>query len=326
LKGLEQVKNKETRELACECVKNLENTGSDFHSSTNEIDKLLIIQLGKIITGETDRLECRTKALVALGAVTTRLEPEKVFEQVMPIFRSKIQDCESNAALAMCVNGILLIIVQKKTPTREVLAKVIIPALSPLTVCSGLNSIQFYSIMRTMNLATEELIRIQNKRLGNLEKTTDNGVKTIEPISIKPTSITPIAIHSIKTTNISPVPTNNLPSFNQNFNQLKISTNQKNSLPSNNILTPKNQYSLTNELIKNSTPIKPSSNSNMPVFTGFQTSTNIRSLTQISNTHNLNTQNSNTPNSNTPNLNNLMQNNPKQSSSANSSDLLDFLK
>lgn len=108
LKGLEQVKNKETRELACECVKNLENSSSN-HSSTNEIDKLLIVQLSKIINGETDRLECRTKALVALGSITARLEPVKVFEQVMSIFKSKIQDCDSNAALAMCVNGILLI-------------------------------------------------------------------------------------------------------------------------------------------------------------------------------------------------------------------------
>jgi len=295
LKGLEQVKNKETRELACECVKNLEKTSSD-HSSTNEIDKLLIIQLGKIITGETDRLECRTKALVALGAITTRLEPVKVFDQVMPIFKSKIQDCDSNAALAMCVNGILLIIVQKKTPTREVLAKVIIPALTPLTVCSGLNLNQFHSIMRTMNLATEELTRIQNKRLRNREKSID-VVNTIEPILIAPILLKPM----INMANISPVPKTNLPLINQ----LRISSHP-NVLTPNNILTPNNQFCLTNELIKNSTPIKPSSNSNIPVFTGFQTSSNIQNLTQ---------------NSNTPNLNNLMQ-----SSSANSSELLDFLK
>merc|ERR1712035_103608 len=43
LKGLDQDKNKETKELACECVKNL-----DDKTSTNEIDKLLITTLGKI--------------------------------------------------------------------------------------------------------------------------------------------------------------------------------------------------------------------------------------------------------------------------------------
>lgn len=176
--------------------------------------------------------------------------------------------------------------VQKKTPTREVLAKVIIPALSPLTVCSGLNLNQFHSIMRTMNLATAELTRIQNKRLGNREQI-DNVVDTIEPISINPE----------KTENISPVATRNLPLMNQ----LNISANKHVFTP-NNILTPKNQFSLTDELIKNSTPIKPRSSSNIQVFTGFQTSSNLQ-------------------NSNTPNLNNLMQ-----STSTNSSDLLDFLK
>ena len=81
----------------------------DDKTSTNEIDKLLIKTLGNIINNETDRLECRTKALVALGSVTNRLENVQVVEEVLPIFKNKIFECDSSAALAMCVNGILLI-------------------------------------------------------------------------------------------------------------------------------------------------------------------------------------------------------------------------
>merc|ERR1712071_733737 len=127
LKGLGS-KMADTREIGCECVSSM---GTVANLSTPEIDVQVVTALQKITVAKGESVQGRTKALLAMGRLSQRLPAHTVFEHVLPVL-PKIPDVAHSAALAMCVNGILKVTLDKKKPSREMLAKLIIPALSPL--------------------------------------------------------------------------------------------------------------------------------------------------------------------------------------------------